>query len=192
MIMYPDFSFMSQIFTRNSARLKSRSNMGLRIVNGATGLILFFIASLAHAQLVANPDIFGVPFGQPLVVEALGVLENDTLDGETDVGLTAELVTPVTNGTLICPGATEAPFELCANGSFQYTPGPGFSGTASFTYRALNGITPSAPATVTLTDCMEISPQVFSCWLESSYRAKLTELGSIGKTNAILPAPRIY
>jgi len=150
----------------------------INLKKSCIGLMLFFISNLAHAQLVvAVDDVFGVPFGQPLVVEALGVLENDTLDGETDVGLTAELVTPVTNGTLICPGATEAPFELCANGSFQYTPGPGFSGTASFTYRALDGTTPSAPATVTLTDCTEVSPQVFSCWLESSYRAKLTELG---------------
>ena len=81
MIMYPDFSIMSRVFARNSARLKSRSNMGLRIVNGATGLVLFFIASLAHAQLVANPDIFGVPFGQGLVADELGVLKNDTQHG---------------------------------------------------------------------------------------------------------------
>ncbi len=136
--------------------------------------MLFFVADLAHAQLLAQDDSFGIPFGQPLLVEALGVLNNDTLDGETDIGLTAELVTPVTNGTLTCPDVAPG---LCADGSFQYIPGPGFSGTASFTYQALDGATPSAAATVTLTDCAEVSPLIFSCWLESSYRAKLTELG---------------
>jgi hypothetical protein len=141
--------------------------------------MLFFVTGLAHAQLVANPDVFGVPFGQPLVVEPLGVLNNDTLDGQTDFGGTAELVTPVTNGTLNCVDADGnfVAAGLCPDGSFQYIPGPGFSGTASFTYRALDGTIPSTPATVTLTACTEVSPQVFSCWQESLYRAKLTELG---------------
>jgi PKD repeat protein len=154
------------------------------------GLLLFFVAGLAHAQLVANDDFFGVPYGEPLVVEPLGVLKNDTLNGE-DFGGTAELVTGVTNGTMTClqplPPADPKPKTcvvesgkescLCNDGSFEYVPGSGFSGTDSFTYRALDGTTPSAPATVTLTDCTEGPPDVFACWLESSYLVKLAELG---------------
>ncbi len=131
-----------------------------------TGLLLFFVAGLAHAQLVANPDFFGVPYGQALQVETLGVLENDTLDGETDFGGTVELLSDVSNGILM----------LSSDGSFIYSPGPTFGGTDSFTYRALDGNTPSAPATVTLTACTG-GPDVFACWHESSYLAKLAALG---------------
>jgi hypothetical protein len=144
-------------------------------------LLLLFVADLAHAQLVANPDVFGVPFGQALQVEALGVLENDTLNGNTDVGLTAELVDPPSNGTLFCPGLGFG--FLCADGSFVYTPGPGFSGTDVFTYKAFNGSTPSNSVTVTLTACVverkdnQGDATIYSCWVESSYTAKLAELG---------------
>jgi VCBS repeat-containing protein len=79
-----------------------------------------------------------------LSVAATGVLANDT-DPE-DGTLTAQLVTnvPASTGTL----------ALNPNGSFTYTPSPGFAGTASFTYRAVDNGTPpaqSAAATVTIT-----------------------------------------
>ena len=151
----------------------------INLKTGCIGLILFFVTGLAHAQLlVANPDVFGVPFGQPLQVKDPGVIKNDTYDNlpAADEGATVEVmtVTPVANGTLSCPDIPAE--ELCADGSFEYTPGPGFSGTDSFTYRVVVGAE-SDIATVTLTDCTEVSPQKFSCWQDSSYRAKLTELG---------------
>ena len=47
---------------------------------------LFLMAggvSPAHAQvLIANEDNYGVPYGETLIVEPLGVLDNDLLDGE--------------------------------------------------------------------------------------------------------------
>ncbi len=75
----------------------------------------------------------------PLNVAAPGVLANDTdPDGSA---LTAVLDTNVTSGTL----------SLSANGGFTYTPAANFNGNVSFTYRASDGTTTSAPATVTIT-----------------------------------------
>lgn len=73
------------------------------------GLLLFFVVGLAHAQPVpvANDDFFGVPYGQLLEVEPLGVLENDTLDGETDFGGTVELLSDVSNGFLALSSARQ-------------------------------------------------------------------------------------
>jgi hypothetical protein len=67
-----------------------------------------------------------------------GVLSNDS--DPVGLDLTAVLVTGPTNGTL----------TLGANGNFLYTPTSNFFGTDSFTYRASNGTTASAPVTVTL------------------------------------------
>ena len=148
-----------------------------RAITGLTGLLLLLVAGFAHAlTLEAVDDSFGVPFGKSLQVEAFGVLENDILDGQSagENGATAVLVSGVSSGTLSCP--TDTTVLLCADGSFEYTPGISYSGTDSFTYQAVfNGVI-SAPATVTLTACSG-GPDVFSCWKESSYLTKLMELG---------------
>ena len=179
-------AFMSQVFAYEPAKLKPRCNRGVKFTYILMGLLLFFVVGLAHAQVIAKDDSFGVPSNvlssEPFIVEALGVLENDTLDGETDQGLTAVLVTGVTNGTLTCPSPGVGT-RLCTDGSFEYSPEAGFSGIDSFTYRAFSGAMPSTTtATVTLTACTQEKDQdgnnleLFSCWKESSYRTKLAEL----------------
>ena len=144
------------------------------------GLLLFFAAGLVHAQpLVAVDDSFGVPFGQPLLVEAEGVLKNDTFGGDpvSDFAVTADLVDGggPSFGFLTClpPGVGTG---LCTDGSFKYTPLSGFSGTDSFTYRVTIGEN-FETAIVTLTACTDEGAGIFSCWNESLYRAKLTALG---------------
>ncbi|MCP4004791.1 MAG: hypothetical protein GY725_11395 [bacterium] len=127
------------------------------------------IAGSADAQvLVANDDEFGIPWGLTLVVEEPGVLENDTLDGENagESGATAELVSDASHGTLV----------LASDGSFTYSPGPSFNGSDSFIYRALASPATPVEATVSLTACWG-GPQVFTCWNESAFRAKIAELG---------------
>ena len=74
-----------------------------------------------------------------LAVSAPGVLGNDT-DADNDP-LTAVLGTGPAHGTL----------TLNANGGFTYTPATNYYGADSFTYRANDGITNSALATVSLT-----------------------------------------
>jgi VCBS repeat-containing protein len=88
---------------------------------------------------VAADDAYTTPLDTPLVVEEPGVLANDT-DAENDHTI-AQLVTQPTNGTV----------ELAPDGSFTYTATPGFTGEATFTYRAADETGVSEPATVTIT-----------------------------------------
>ena len=87
------------------------------------------------AVLVTNEDSYGIPASRVLLVEAFGVLDNDTLDGQNagENGVTALLHAGVSKGTLACPGVGPG---LCDDGSFEYTPGPGFDGKDSFVYQA--------------------------------------------------------
>ncbi|MBV7333691.1 tandem-95 repeat protein [Chloroflexi bacterium TSY] len=88
---------------------------------------------------VAADDAYTTSIDTPLTVSAPGVLANDS-DVEGDP-LTASLQGDVTNGTL----------TLNADGSFSYTPNPGFVGDDSFTYVALDGPDASNTVTVTIT-----------------------------------------
>lgn len=72
--------------------------------------------------------------GQPA-----SVLDNDR-DPDGDP-LTAALVSGPSHGAL----------TLNADGTFTYVPAPNFHGTDSFTYRALDAVSASAPTTVTIT-----------------------------------------
>jgi len=75
----------------------------------------------------------------PINIAAPGVLNND-FDVDLDL-ITAILVDNVSNGTL----------TLNADGSFDYTPTSGYSGSDSFTYKASDGILESSTVTVTIT-----------------------------------------
>ncbi|PWK86897.1 Calx-beta domain-containing protein [Lentzea atacamensis] len=87
---------------------------------------------------VAVDDAFVVPAGTASAVAAPGVLANDT-DADGDP-LTAQLAAPAAHGAV----------DLAADGSFTYTPGPGFTGMDTFTYVASDGPDTSSEATVTL------------------------------------------
>ncbi|SDX76109.1 Ig-like domain-containing protein [Halobellus clavatus] len=78
-------------------------------------------------QLNAVNDTFTTAENTTRTVSAPGVLENDS-DPNGDP-LTAAVVSGPANGTLI----------FNADGSFEYTPDPGFFGTDSFTYNASDG-----------------------------------------------------
>jgi hypothetical protein len=84
-------------------------------------------------------DAYSVLQDTALSVGAPGVLANDT--GSSGTTLSASLVGSPTHGTL----------TFNSDGSFTYTPGAGFSGTDSFSYRAVNGPLDSNLATVTIT-----------------------------------------
>jgi hypothetical protein len=89
---------------------------------------------------VANDDNYGTDEDTPLSVPAPGVLGNDTdVDGNP---LTAVLAGGPSNASS---------FTLNANGSFDYTPNPGFTGPDPFTYRANDTAVDSNVATVTIT-----------------------------------------
>jgi VCBS repeat-containing protein len=89
---------------------------------------------------VSAADAYSIDENLTLTVDSVGgVLANDT-DPDGDV-LSAILVTGPTNGSL----------TLEADGSFEYTPTSGFSGTDTFTYKANDGTADGAETTVTIT-----------------------------------------
>jgi VCBS repeat-containing protein len=88
---------------------------------------------------VAVNDTYMTNEDTALNVAASGVLGNDS-DADGDP-LTAVLVTNVTTGSL----------TFNTNGSFNYTPPANWSGVATFTYRANDGLFNSNTATVTIT-----------------------------------------
>ncbi len=88
---------------------------------------------------VAVDDSYSAVQDNALVVAAPGVLSNDT-DAQSNP-LTTIVGTLPSHGNL----------TLNANGSFTYTPAPGYTGPDSFTYRANDGSLNSSVATVTLT-----------------------------------------
>jgi hypothetical protein len=90
----------------------------------------------------AAAESYATPQGQQLIVYAAsGVLLNDSAPG--DHGLDAVLVAATAHGSL----------ALLNDGSFIYTPSPGFAGIDTFTYAARDqtSLLESAPATVTIT-----------------------------------------
>lgn len=91
---------------------------------------------------VANNDSYDAVIGAMLNVPATGVLANDT---DVDPGQTLYAV--AASGITTGGGA----FVVNSNGSFTYTPAPGFVGPSdTFTYSATDGRAVSAPATVTI------------------------------------------
>jgi beta-galactosidase len=95
---------------------------------------------------VANDDSYSIYSGETLDVWLYGVTSND-FDAEADP-LTAVLVSDVSNGSL----------TLNSDGTFEYTPDTGFSGTDSFTYKANDGTDDSNIATATIS--VECPPMI--------------------------------
>ena len=97
------------------------------------------VAVVANRPPVANDDAYSTPFDTPLNVAAPGVLGNDT-DADGDP-ITAVKDTNPSHGSV----------SLNPDGSFLYTPNPGFAGVDSFTYHANDTLADSNVATVTIT-----------------------------------------
>jgi large repetitive protein len=100
---------------------------------------------LSGASPIAVNDLYETMVDEPLVVEAAGVLANDT-DAEGDSLTAIEFIGPK-NGEL----------TLLSDGSFVYSPNPGFSGVDGFLYQADDGTSASNFAAVTI---QVISPNV--------------------------------
>jgi VCBS repeat-containing protein len=110
---------------------------GTTVSNVATATITVVAPNVPP---VAVDDGYSTNEGQALNVNAAtGVLANDT-DANGNP-LTAVLVGGATSGTL----------TLNPNGSFGFTPAPGFAGPVTFTYQASDGTAGSNTATVTIT-----------------------------------------
>jgi hypothetical protein len=93
----------------------------------------------ANDPPVAVADAYDTNQDTTLNIGAPGILSND-MDANGD-SLTATLVSDASNGTLV----------LNTDGSFSYTPDPGFVGDDTFTYNASDGTDDSNTVTVTIT-----------------------------------------
>ncbi len=113
----------------------------------------------------ANPDSYSTGQDTPLTIPAPGVLGNDS-DSDAGNTITAVLVSGPTNA---------ASFALNADGSFNYTPTAGFTGTDTFTYKARDNFNAdSNTVTVTLSVKFKFS------WVSNSgsgYFGTFTEQG---------------
>lgn len=96
--------------------------------------------SVVNAAPVGTADIYTATQGVDLVVDAPGVLANDS-DADGDA-MTAVQVS----------GSIQGDLTLNADGSFSYRPAPSFTGEVVFTYKAVDADgAESAPVTVTIT-----------------------------------------
>jgi Ca2+-binding RTX toxin-like protein len=88
---------------------------------------------------IPRGDQYAVAAGTPLAVGAPGVLANDVINQ------------PAPQAVLVSPPNYFTQFQLNPDGSFTYTPAPGFAGLDWFRYRIVDGGVASAVATVALT-----------------------------------------
>jgi hypothetical protein len=98
----------------------------------------------SQATLLAQNDAYRVDSGGVLTVAAPGVQTNDISFGDK----------PVVSSVTV--GPAHGKLTLASDGSFVYTPTPGYVGTDSFTYKD-TGSGPAASATVTIT----VAPTTF-------------------------------
>jgi YVTN family beta-propeller protein len=140
--------------TPDGTRAYVANGTNVQVVNTASNTVIATIpfVTATHgfpASIVIGRAIGGNPptavnegyqtaINTPLNVAAPGVLANDQSNGGG--AMSTQLVGNVSHGAL----------TLSANGSFTYTPSPGFAGPDSFTYRAVNTAGTSNVATVAL------------------------------------------
>lgn len=97
------------------------------------------VADINDAPVALPDSDYTLDAQTVLVVDPLGVLANDS--DEDHVSLVANLIIDAQHGSL----------TLNADGSFEYIPDEGFSGTDQFQYAASDGLAMSSPVVVTIT-----------------------------------------
>ena len=101
---------------------------------------------------IANDDIYSTTGDATLNIPAPGVLSNDDDSDGDDLTVIVGICTQPSNGTV----------TVNQDGSFGYTPNPGFRGDDSFTYEASDGVDKSNTATVNITVNMTGFEQIIS------------------------------
>ncbi|QZZ21474.1 tandem-95 repeat protein [Leptothermofonsia sichuanensis E412] len=128
-------------FTNANDTFTYQATDGIDLSNLATVTISVF----TNTPPTAVNDSYSTTANRPLNVDAPGVLANDS-DAENPI--TAILETLPGNGTI----------TFRNDGSFDYLPNPGFTGTDFFTYRANDGFVNSGLATVSITVSANVAP----------------------------------
>ncbi|MEG4634733.1 Ig-like domain-containing protein, partial [Microcoleus sp. AR_TQ3_B6] len=132
------FTPLAGLIGTATINLTLRDNGG--IANGGidTSASQTFVINVTNQQPWTQSDSYSIPHDKVFNLPAPGVLANDDkFDGDA---LTAKLD--------LAPKFGKVVFN--SDGSFSYTPNPGFAGIDNFTYTASNGVSPSAPIPVEL------------------------------------------
>ncbi|MBI3776571.1 MAG: tandem-95 repeat protein [Gammaproteobacteria bacterium] len=117
-------------------------------LNSAPATVSISVNAVNDAPLAAN-DAYKTTQGNVLTVAANGVLTNDT-DVDNN---------PLTAGIVSGPVAGSGTVALNPDGSFTYTPPSAtFTGQATFTYQANDGVAGSNTATATITVAANLAP----------------------------------
>jgi hypothetical protein len=115
-----------------------------------TGAVTVTVTSQPDAPNAAD-DAYATPQDTDLVLPAPGVLGNDGDEDGDSLTVDPVPVAAPADGTV----------SLGSDGSFTYSPLPGFMGTDSFTYRVDDGTGRSATGVVTVTVSASISSSLF-------------------------------
>jgi len=122
-----------------------------RTISGPSNFVTVLAVNDAPAA-VNDPNATGgsytVAYGAPLTVPVAGVLGNDTDDDS--LVLTARVAAGPSNATLV----------VNADGSFTYTPNPGFYGADSFSYTA-NDADPGRASTAAIVSITVLPPPLY-------------------------------
>jgi hypothetical protein len=111
------------------------------LLASAPATVVITVTVAPNLAPIAADDVYTTVHMMPLLVPAPGVLGNDADPDMAPQPLTAVSATLPLSGAL----------ALALDGSFVYTPTPGFVGVDSFTYRAYDGEDSSGEATVAIT-----------------------------------------
>jgi VCBS repeat-containing protein len=141
-------------------------------VDSAEAATVSLTISNVNQAPIARADAYVAQVGQPLqVAAALGLLANDSdPDGDS---LTVIASTQPINGEVLVGG----------DGTFQYTPDTGYTGTDTFTYRISDGDLESTNVIVTVT----VNPQNTFSLPEDARQGDL--VGTVQSVSAALSAP---
>ena len=130
------FSYQPDVSFTGRDSLKYIASDGTFDSDSAT--VVIDVTSIGNAPIAAD-DFYSAAVDQALLIEAPGVLLNDS-DADQDL-LTVSVETEVSAGSL----------TLNPDGAFSYTPEAGFTGVVTFTYRATDGQNVSNAALVQIT-----------------------------------------
>jgi ELWxxDGT repeat protein len=134
---FPDGSFT---YTPNAGFIGTDS-FSYAISDGFGGTDIATVTiNVTNTNPDAQDDSYATAFNTTLTIAVPGFLANDT-DADGDVVIATQITDGVDHGTL-----TAFP-----DGSFTYTPGPGFTGTDSFSYQISDGFGGTDTATVAIT-----------------------------------------
>lgn len=144
-------------------------NVGTGDVLSDTNIINIEVTEVPAGDLIAVDDVYTTTLNTPLVVDAPGILINDISINPDDI-LTATVRTGlgVQNGTL----------TLNPDGSFTYTPNPGFTGIDGFVYEVTDEAGNTDRGQVTIN-------------VQGQLRANDDEYATAVNTELTIPAPGV-